>query len=230
MLSVYYSLTPWQHFQNIAFRQKRHIYLSQTFHGEHIHFLWKQKFYESMSTTSDCSKLLLIKYYFIDFTGKYFMMIFLDCQRQTVSSWSPYEFITNKKCFRNIYAPPGAKFKITTYMYKAWLQPLHQVWYWSSEGVKRYWADNTLGSKEWFDLDLWTCDLKINRDHLLIEGNPCTKFGIDQVKGSKGQGHTEFMDVHDTLYMYGTMVIHSHRMTMWKYKKPLAHNAMSQTL
>ena len=23
------------------------------------------------------------------------------------------------------------------------------------------------------------------RDHLLIEGNPCTKFGIDQVKGSK---------------------------------------------
>ena len=22
-------------------------------------------------------------------------------------------------------------------------------------------------------------------DHLLIEGNPCTKFGIDQMKGSK---------------------------------------------
>ena len=38
---------------------------------------------------------------------------------------------------------------------------------------------------EWFDLDLWTFDLKINRNHLLIEGNPCTKFGIDQVKGSK---------------------------------------------
>ena len=90
-----------------------------------------------------------------------------------------------KKCFRNIYAPLGAKFKITTYMYKAWLQPLHQVWYWSSEGVKRYWADNTLGSREWFDLDLWTCDLKINRDHLLIEVNHCTKFGFDQVKGSK---------------------------------------------
>ena len=136
MLSVYYSLTPWQHFQNIAFRQKRHIYLSQTFHGEHIHFLWKQKFYESMSTTSDCSKLLLIKYYFIDFTGKYFMMIFLDCQRQTVSSWSPFEFITNKKCFRNIYAP-----------------------------------------------------LVQNLKSLLIcirHGcNLCTKFGIDQVKGSK---------------------------------------------
>ena len=39
--------------------------------------------------------------------------------------------------------------------------------------------DNT----EWFDL--WTCDLKINKDHLLIDGNSCTKFGIDQVKGSK---------------------------------------------
>ena len=32
-----------------------------------------------------------------------------------------------------------------------------------------------LGSKEGFDLDLWTCDLKINRDNLLNEGNPCTK-------------------------------------------------------
>ena len=27
--------------------------------------------------------------------------------------------------------------------------------------------------------------LKINKDHLLIEVNPCTKFSIDQVKGSK---------------------------------------------
>ena len=27
--------------------------------------------------------------------------------------------------------------------------------------------------------------LKINRDHLLIKGNNCTKFGIDQVKGLK---------------------------------------------
>ena len=70
-------------------------------------------------------------------------------------------------------------------MYKARLQPLHQVWYWSTEGVKRFWADNTLGSKEWFDFNLWTCDLKINRDHLLNGGKPCTKFGIDQVKGSK---------------------------------------------
>ena len=48
-------------------------------------------------------------------------------------------FIINKKCFRNIYAPLGAKFKITSYMY----------------------------------------------NHLLIEGNPCTMFGIDQVKDSK---------------------------------------------
>ena len=45
--------------------------------------------------------------------------------------------------------------------------------------------DNTLGSEEYFDLYLWTCALKINRDHLLIDVNPCTKFGIDQVKGSK---------------------------------------------
>ena len=66
-----------------------------------------------------------------------------------------------------------------------WEQPLHQVWYWSSDGVKSYWADNTVGWEEWFDLDLWTCDLKIARDHLLIQGNPCTKFGIDQVKRSK---------------------------------------------
>ena len=71
-----------------------------------------------------------------------------------------------------------------------WVQPLHQVWYWSSEGVKRYWADNSVGWKELFDLDLWTCDLKINRDHLLIDGNPCTKFGIDQVKGSKDMERT----------------------------------------
>ena len=40
-------------------------------------------------------------------------------------------------------------------------------------------------AKEWFDLDLRTCDLKINRDHLFIEGTPCTKFGIDQDTGSK---------------------------------------------
>ena len=66
-----------------------------------------------------------------------------------------------------------------------WGQPLHQVWYWSSKAVKRYWADNTVGWEEWFHLDLWTCDLKINSNHLLIEDNPCAKFGIDQLKGSK---------------------------------------------
>ena len=41
------------------------------------------------------------------------------------------------------------------------------------------------GLRRVIDLDLWTCDLKIKRDHLLIECNPCTKFDIDQVKGSK---------------------------------------------
>ena len=55
----------------------------------------------------------------------------------------------------------------------------------SKQGIKIYKVDNTLCSKKWFDLDLWTCDLKINRDHILIEGSPCTKFGIDQVKGLK---------------------------------------------
>ena len=66
-----------------------------------------------------------------------------------------------------------------------WVQPLHHVWFWSNEGVKRYWANNTLGREEWVDLEHWTRDLKINRDHLLFEGNPCTKLGIYQVKGSK---------------------------------------------
>ena len=42
-------------------------------------------------------------------------------------------------------------------------------------------------------LDLWTCDLKINRDHILIEGNPCTKFGIDQIKGSKDTERTRLV-------------------------------------
>ena len=59
---------------------------------------------------------------------------------------------SNKKSFRNIYVPFGAKFKITTYMYKEWMQPLHQVWCWSSKGVKSYLGGNTLGAKEWFNL------------------------------------------------------------------------------
>ena len=33
---------------------------------------------------------------------------------------------------------------------------LYQVWYWSSQGVKRYWADNTLGSKV-----IWTWPLNM---------------------------------------------------------------------
>ena len=56
--------------------------------------------------------------------------------------------------------------------------------------IKIYKVDNTLCSKEWFDLDLWTCDLIINRDHLLIGRNPCIKFGIDQAKGSKDTAWT----------------------------------------
>ena len=32
-----------------------------------------------------------------------------------------------------------------------------------------------------FDLDLWPCDLKINKDHLLSRGIHCTKFGNFQV-------------------------------------------------
>ena len=47
-----------------------------------------------------------------------------------------------------------------------------------------------MGSKELFDVNLGTCDLKINRDHLLIGRNACSKFCIDQVKGSKDMGRT----------------------------------------
>ena len=64
--------------------------------------------------------------------------------------------------------------------------PTHQVWYWWSEGVKKYWADNTMAEKSGLTLTFEHVTLKINRDHLLIEGNPCTKFGIDQVNWSRG--------------------------------------------
>ena len=33
-----------------------------------------------------------------------------------------------------------------------WRQPLHQVWYWSSEGVKRYWADSTWSTDRQTDI------------------------------------------------------------------------------
>ena len=36
-----------------------------------------------------------------------------------------------------------------------------------------------------FHLDLWQCDLKINRGHLLSRGIHCTKFGNFQAKRSK---------------------------------------------
>ena len=73
----------------------------------------------------------------------------------------------NKNCFRNIYAPPP---------------PMVQ-----NSGLSSLKKQNLseVKNKEWFDLDLLTCDLEINRDHLLIEGNPCTKIGSNQVKGSK---------------------------------------------
>ena len=41
-----------------------------------------------------------------------------------------------------------------------------------------YWAQKS-------GLTLTFEHLKINRDDLLIGSNPCTKFGIDQVRGSK---------------------------------------------
>ena len=36
-----------------------------------------------------------------------------------------------------------------------------------------------------FDLDLWPCDLKINRQHLISKVSHCTKFDNSQAKGSK---------------------------------------------
>ena len=79
------------------------------------------------------------------------------------------------------------------YQYQVKSMRYKRAWKLTLQGIKIYEVDNTLGSKadntvgreEWFDLDLSTRDLKINRDHLLIEGNPCAKFGIDQLKGSK---------------------------------------------
>ena len=93
--------------------------------------------------------------------------------------------------------PLAEKFKITTYMYKAWIQNFVQGRIKQSNKSKilhnhdqmaknsEFLNDLKHCSKEWFDLALWTCDLKIDMDHLLVEGNPCTKFGIEQVKGSK---------------------------------------------
>ena len=125
----------------------------------------------------------------------------------------------NKKCFRNICAPHGAKFRS---IFSVEAKPIEQVtkglkyMKWTTRWDKKssltltfehvtcklIWIIYLLGATPapslvlikwrgqkvltvWFDLDLWTCDLQINRDHNLIEGNPCTKYGIDQVKGSK---------------------------------------------
>ena len=61
-----------------------------------------------------------------------------------------------------------------------------KIWSWQHIGLRR------VGWEEWFDLDLWISDLKINRGHLLIEGNPCTKNGIDQVNRSKDIERTTY--------------------------------------
>ena len=60
--------------------------------------------------------------------------------------------------------------------------------------------------KSGLTLTFWTCDLKINRDHF-IEGNPCTKFDIDQVKGSN--------DIERT-----TLGLHTNRPTVAKQYAP----------
>ena len=46
-------------------------------------------------------------------------------------------------------------------------------------------VDNTWDEDQQFDLDIWTCDLKINRGHLLSKGIYCTKFGNSTIKGVK---------------------------------------------
>ena len=81
--------------------------------------------------------------------------------------------------------------------------------------------DNTLSTKEWFYLDLWTCDLEINRDHLLIEGNPCTKFGIDQVKGSKDRPTYRPTDRHTDRQLQNNMPPFSRGHKNTTEKKPL---------
>ena len=80
-------------------------------------------------------------------------------------NFSKHNFKKNKKCFRNIYAPHGAKFRRVVWPWPLntwpenqkgsstlWGQHLNQVWYWSIEGVKRYWADNS-----------WSTDRPTNR-------------------------------------------------------------------
>ena len=80
-----------------------------------------------------------------------------------------------KKCFRNIFrcniqVYPLCRSKTCPKQVSKGLKYINWITHWA---------------QEWFDLDLWTGYLKIFRDHLLIESNPCTKFGIDQVKWSK---------------------------------------------
>ena len=48
----------------------------------------------------------------------------------------------------------------------------------------RYWVNNTKDDDQQFDLDLWQCDQKINRGHLLPRGIHFTKFGNFLANGS----------------------------------------------
>ena len=95
----------------------------------------------------------------------------------SVSPW-PLASISKQEMFQKHICPPWSKILV----YFLCRSKMSEA---SRQGIKIYKVYNILGSKEWFGLDLWTCDLKINKDYLLIKRNPCTKFGIEQVKGSK---------------------------------------------
>ena len=77
---------------------------------------------------------------------------------------------------KHVCPPHGAKFR---FIFSVEAKPVR------SKGLK--YTKRTLGTREWFDLDLCTFDLKINRYHLHIEG----KFEIDQRKGSKDIEQTQ---------------------------------------
>ena len=89
---------------------------------------------------------------------------------------------SNKKCFRNIYEP---------YSLRAIPSPSLVLIKWS--GQKRLSGQHT-GLKRVVWPNLWTFDLKINMDYLLIGRNTCIKFCIDQVKRSKHFERTTHSD------------------------------------
>ena len=61
-----------------------------------------------------------------------------------------------------------------------------QKWSRDTERTTFFFSDQQL------DLDLWPCELKINRGHLLSRGIHSTKFGNFHVKGSKDNKQTSF--------------------------------------